>query len=436
MKVLKILKINALALLSIPLLLISIAAKLLSKALEKAMVFLGVGVAFLGLSLLNLIFNNPSGFFEGVGLVIASLIFFGLIIVLVVGAIALFGTVAAALFAAVVGALMAALNFVFELSHDGYARLYDICKSEYSRLTGEEEHKYPILACLFWSLLRGLNFAVVKLFSIMLPLSIAASAGVVIYVWWSIHNALSESFGIGVIAYLALFPVVNTVFTVLHVAIFVAAAVVVILSLGIEWGEWGQLLKASTRSYEDYRNSILQQALELNAANTDIYSFENGKNVQRCQQYLDALSDMYENVESLQQQVDTAMLMKYDSSIVYAFSEYVGLLEEISKKLSSFKSDIPCDEFERRFIPLISRAEALSKGISKNALHIINKAGKAYANANKALDFFDGCTSEEEIKRRYKALCKIYHPDVGGHEETFKILQNQYESKMAATPSI
>lgn len=46
------------------------------------------------------------------------------------------------------------------------------------------------------------------------------------------------------------------------------------------------------------------------------------------------------------------------------------------------------------------------------------------------MDFFEGCSSEEELKKRYKALCKVYHPDVGGHEETFKVLQNQYEEKM------
>ena len=40
---------------------------------------------------------------------------------------------------------------------------------------------------------------------------------------------------------------------------------------------------------------------------------------------------------------------------------------------------------------------------------------------------FQGCTNMEDIKRTYKRLAKIYHPDCGGSEEKFRRLQIIYK---------
>lgn len=42
--------------------------------------------------------------------------------------------------------------------------------------------------------------------------------------------------------------------------------------------------------------------------------------------------------------------------------------------------------------------------------------------------FFNGCESEEEIKKRYHQLCKVFHPDSGsGDEETFVHIREEYD---------
>jgi len=47
--------------------------------------------------------------------------------------------------------------------------------------------------------------------------------------------------------------------------------------------------------------------------------------------------------------------------------------------------------------------------------------------------FFAGCKTEEQIKKRYKDLCKVYHPDMGnGDSETFTAIKEEYESRMAS----
>ena len=42
--------------------------------------------------------------------------------------------------------------------------------------------------------------------------------------------------------------------------------------------------------------------------------------------------------------------------------------------------------------------------------------------------FFDGCDSQESLDKRYRALCKIYHPDnINGDEDVFKCIVEEYD---------
>jgi len=152
-KVLTALKINMLALLSIPLLLISMGAKLFEKTLEKAMVFFGVGAAVLILMLLREIINNIRGFLEAIGTILAIIIVFGGLILVILLVIVLAGTIVTVAIAAVVKVLTAVADYIFRASHGGYSKLYDVCKSDYGLLTSEKRRVIPAIVCLFWSLL-------------------------------------------------------------------------------------------------------------------------------------------------------------------------------------------------------------------------------------------------------------------------------------------
>lgn len=41
--------------------------------------------------------------------------------------------------------------------------------------------------------------------------------------------------------------------------------------------------------------------------------------------------------------------------------------------------------------------------------------------------YFEGLTEEGEIRKRYRELSKLYHPDLGGCAETMKLINLQYE---------
>ncbi|MFY9378083.1 MAG: hypothetical protein WAP58_07795, partial [Peptococcia bacterium] len=120
----KILKINALALLSFPLLLVSIGAKLLLKALEKALIFLIVGAILLGLLLIKEISGNTLEFFRVLGFFIIFWIFFRVLFIIV----DIFRAIVMAIFLYTIHFLNTILSFIFQISHNGYAKIYDLCK--------------------------------------------------------------------------------------------------------------------------------------------------------------------------------------------------------------------------------------------------------------------------------------------------------------------
>lgn len=41
--------------------------------------------------------------------------------------------------------------------------------------------------------------------------------------------------------------------------------------------------------------------------------------------------------------------------------------------------------------------------------------------------FFNNCTTAEELKSKYRELCKKFHPDNGGSEELFKQMKQEFE---------
>ncbi len=50
---------------------------------------------------------------------------------------------------------------------------------------------------------------------------------------------------------------------------------------------------------------------------------------------------------------------------------------------------------------------------------------------NREFGFFDGCRTPEAIKRRYRELCKVYHPDSGnGSEALFEAVNEEYRRLM------
>lgn len=430
-----ILKVNLLSLLALPLLLLSLVFKLVQKALEKALVFVGVACALLALLLLNEIFNNPGGFLEGLGMTIAILIIGGAILGIVIMVLVFCGGIAATVLTAVLTAVMALLGMGFELFHGGYLRLYDICSQEFECLKASETAKARF-GCIFWYLLYGLHQVLVFLLSMMFPLSLVAAGGFVVYAIVDVYRSIHGTFGIGIVSYLSMFSVTNVVFTVLDFVIIVLSVVVVVISLGIEWSEWGKTLKAAAQGTDADWAYLAQQSTRLETMDEAELTFAAGKEQQYCQQHMDQLNERLANMELLYEQVGAALQLEEDSALRYRFSEYMEKLNLICEELSHFQGEVPCNLFEQRVIPLITAAVRQEKEINKDVLRILNKHAHTGKGKYAELEFFSGCTSQEALKSRYRALCKIYHPDQGGDTETFQQMHQQYEQRQRELESV
>ncbi|MGL5258571.1 MAG: hypothetical protein ACRC7V_00535 [Lachnospiraceae bacterium] len=425
-----ILKLNSLSILSFPILLLSITAKLLQKAMEKIIVFVCVGVVLLILAILNAIFNNPNNILNNLATFLAIIILFGAIIGIIFSILFFFGSIAGVIIAGIAGIFLVIFEAIFQLTHDAYSKLYDICKSDYELLKETTNSTTLLFTCIFWHLLSLFNKLIIFIFSLSLLISVICAIIFGVYSIFTVNFSISTIFGINVIEYLKLFPTTNAIFSVLYFIVIVVSIVIVIISLGIEWNEWGITLKYATQDYKQYKEFMRQKALEFDQESTTDYTFSAGKNVQKCEESLKSLQELFDNLDFLNQQVETALSIKHDTSLRYDFTAYIQLISELVTELRSHTTSIDCNYFEQRFIPLIETAKKQSKNIDKRITSILNEQIKNANKKSEIIDFFAGCETEEDTKKRYKSLCKVYHPDSNGHEETFKQLQDQYEAKL------
>lgn len=422
-KLLRVIKINALSILAFPLFIVSIVSKLARQALEKILVFIGVGAAIIGLIILKAFIKDPGGFLENLFMFLFLCVFTvaGIVFLFVY----LFGRILAALTSSMVLIFSGLLDFIYGICYKGYSSLCEICESDYGELK-RSGSKIPVIACVMWHIMRFINFVTIKLLSLSFPLSIAAGVCFLVYAITLISNESQKQYGMSIFEYLKALPALDAVFGVFYFAVPILGIIVILISLGIQWKELGEDLDTDFSESA----SLVNTPPDSNDNPLDNI-FEKGKNVQRCQQYMDTLNELITGFEDLHHQVGMAMKISQDQNLAQMFNEYANLMDILTKQLSSVESDISADIFEKMFIPHIDNAVQLSKQINKEIMRIITLNASSQTE-QKTFDFFAGCTTREEIRHRYKALCKVYHPDVGGHEETFKSLQQQYEEKLGA----
>ena len=81
-------------------------------------------------------------------------------------------------------------------------------------------------------------------------------------------------------------------------------------------------------------------------------------------------------------------------------------------------------EMLRKISPQIDLLDKQRKDVS----NMLDKYEKELQNPAGSTTFFVGCTTPEKLEKRYKSLCKTYHPDVmEGDATTFQKMQAEYE---------
>lgn len=420
--ILKVIKINFLSILALPLLLIAIVFKLFQKALEKALVFVGVAAAIFSLFIINALINEPGGLFNNIVSIISIILLMVLFFGIVLAILFVLGVVAASIFKAIMAFIMNVANIIFELFHKAYTQLFDICKSDYKTLSSDNNSSVTKIFCIFWHLLRIINFLITNVFALAFAISMLCVAGFVTYSLIYFNIRTNTLFGVGIISYLKLFTGANIFFAILDYTVFVGSISVAIISLGKEWSEWGKTLKFATQDYTKYIKIMKDKTSVLSDQDKTTIEFESGKSTDKCNQYINVLNNLLNNLSYVEEQIDSEVMTHYDSSLTYDFAEYVDLLNTIVSKINKYDNQIPAVIFEKSIIPLIDKAVMLEKAMAKSAKYSTPKESIKDTKQISTPDFFAGCTTQEELAERYSTLCKVY----GDNQDIADAMKKKY----------
>lgn len=426
MNVLRIIKINVLALIALPLLVLATAVKLLAKALEKTVLIIATIFVLLAIALLLEIGNEPQSILMGILTLIVVLIFFGLIILLLVWILTMISAVIMGFVALIIGVV----NALYELVYAGYAGIYHICYEDYCALEMSTGAKRG--SCFLFTLLRVFNkviiFFATNAFKLLLVFTLVG-------IGWCLFQAntyIQELFGMGVIEYLKLFPVYEMIKgVILYVAAMVAFAIVMI-SLGIEWSEWGTEMSLKTSDYERYVREIRDGYSEVGTTNVPAGAGMDARRLERYNHYIDILNYHIRGMDTFLQDLMPIAEKSEDHILRGNCGQYITDFYEIVEEINKGGETVDAEVLEG-LIPQIDRIEDLRKKVEQQVQRMKENQAKMESKAVTGMNFFSGCDTPEKLEKRYKALCKTYHPDSdAGDEDTFKRMKDEYEARRAS----
>jgi len=403
-KILRILKINILSLLALPILLVATVSKLTAKAAEKLGLMLGMGMLTLVIGLIFEAIKKPEGILQWLVLIIAfvliGFVFLLLLQLLIVVAIAVYGFV------------IAFFNGIYEFTYMWYLKLFEGCQADFQRIN-TPDNKGHYAACLFYTLLLGFNKLIVGFISISLYLAMGASAVFVIASLVSMNSRVSAALGIHLFAFLGKCDTFTLVYGIVMFLSCMATVVVTLMSLGIEWHEWAQELKMTSEQYGEYVKQIQESKLEA----------EEQRASEQEQRYVDKLSEHLKGVERLEKDVESCLAANNNPVLRSTWSDYLRALTDITGVVNKHKGNVP----EKVFKKLMPQIDALDRQYD-NIKKLLKMQKAEDKNPTRNSLFFSGCDTPEKLEKRYKSLCKAYHPDAeGGDEESFKAVQAEYE---------
>lgn len=408
-KVIKILKINLLSLLALPLLLLATASKFIAKAFEKILPIGGMCLLTFGLYLVLTFIKSPAALWQIILLIIGILAVVALLIFLAVMLV----RIASAPFRTVVEALVSFFNLLYSVTYIRYLKLYEACENEYRFISLGGNRYVNGLCCLFFSLLKGLTLAIVFIADISLYLSIAGSAFWVIFTLWKANSLVQSVFGLNLFAYLQKFDLLTLSCGVLYFLSLMTTIVIILLCLGIEWHEWANELKMSKDRYSKCIDRLQKKtpSLETKDGNETFGG------------YSQVLNSHVQNLKSLEEEINTLLTARENQILRALWGEYLRNLTSLTDYCTTRKKDLSQAELQR----LIPQIQALDK--QRSRIHeMISELKESYNNPANSSFYFAGCNTLEKLEKRYKSLCKTYHPDTeSGDEDSFKQMQLEYE---------
>lgn len=415
-KVLKVLKINLLALIAIPLLLLATAFKLIAKAFEKITLFLILlVVAAVTCALLYAFASSPSGFLEAVIMIVILAVIGGLFFLILFWVCSIMAGLATAAWTL----LISVINTMYDILYSAYLHLFTACEGDYKILSLNGKRVPNAICCLFFTLLRGLSWLIGTIVSIAFPLGIVASAFLAVSPIISLHHRTKEAFGMGIFQFFGKCSTGSLITGILIYLIFTGITVVAIMAMSLEWLEWGQELKLTDQEISGEIDKLIDSRLRIASSTTEQVE-KNMNYINKVQEHIDQLDALGEKVTELLDKKDNPLLRSY-------WGVYMRNLTPIVEACSKEKG-ITNEQFKQ----LIPQIQLLDKQRG-DVQSLLDKMEKELANPAGTSTFFVGCDTPEKLEKRYKSLCKTYHPDMAeGDTTTFQKMKAEYETIKAA----
>ena len=409
-KCLKIIKVNLLSVIALPLLVLATVSKLTAKALEK----LGMIISMLLVTLFLIagfeFMKHPDNHMNVVANLVVVALFAGIVIVLIVLLLRL--AASAVLF--VWNGIIQIFNTLYDVTYTGFLHLYASCENDYQYISLNGKKVQNALLCPFYMLLLGLDKLIITVISLALGVSVILSILIVGGTLIAVSHRFQNAFGLNVFEAAARYDTFSRVYGIVLFIAVMALVVTVLLSLGIEWYEWAQELKLTGEQLSADISQLQATDWSLSEredAADDTYDIYQDS----LQQHVDDLAPLGDQVEALLSSTDNSLLRS-------AWGSYYRNLSDIVDECRKYRSGIPLEQF-KRLVPRIKQLDRQREDVYK----MIDKLELLEADPVRASVFFSGCNTLEKLDKRYKSLCKAYHPDAeGGDKETFQRMQEEY----------
>lgn len=415
----KILKINALSVVALPLLLIATFFKLLAKAFEKITIFLGLTLLALIVFALLSTATAPKNLAELIVGFLGFVVILGIFLFLVGWVL----TLASAIIALVWNAIRGVLDSLYETCYNGYLSLYANAEADFNILSINGRKVPNTIFCLFFTILKGLSWVITMLVSLSYVLAGILSAGIVFFTLLDLNKNVKSAFGMNLIQYTKKFELHSAIYGILIYVVLIGIAIGTILALASEWYEWGQELRMTSSQISKDVASIVKSDLQMASGTSE--------EIEKNMVYLKKLEEHVETLDPLSKLV-TSVLEKKDNPLLRShWGIYMKNLEPLVEELSD-KKGIAIQRF-KQLIPQIQMLDRQRSEVERMATQLAKELEKPSGSSV----FFAGCDNLDKLEKRYKALCKTYHPDIAeGDTETFQKMQAEYQQiKAALTPS-
>lgn len=408
--ILRIIKINLNAVLALPFLLVATISELIARALEKIPLILRM----ICIAAIAVIVADNLRSSTGLSASIEFAIYLGVcavIITTVLWVLSVFSSILDILW----HFITLFFNAIYDFTYRIFLSLNESCENEYQILSFNGLTIWNGISCFCYLLLHGVDWLIVHLLWLSHALCAAASLGIAAAILMDRSEEIMLSHGIPLTTFLQTGSGTDVLYECVLLLAIIIPTSVILISLGREWRDWAVELRMDSMEYEEYIDSLQDYKVSL--------SHEEEPDEEALEMQ-DVLNDHTGTLDDLYNEIIDTLSIKNDILLKNQWNEYLKDLSDLIDVIEKeFHNEIPHREFKK----MLYKVRHLDR--QRNDLfEEIDRILELAENPANTSVFFTGCDNRAQLDKRYRELCKAYHPDsAGGDQDLFVEMQSEYK---------